>query len=116
MILDELKEILPNVYCKETAHEDWKDKWTKDNPSVGQCVPTALLVQYYFGGEIYKLNNVSHYFNKINGEIIDLTKDQFDFDLDYEDSVHKQPDLKKATTLERFHLLKDKVENYKNIK
>ena len=72
------------------------------------------MVQHYFGGEICKCNNLSHYFNKINGKVIDLTKDQLNFEIDYLDSVIKQPNLEKANTKKRFELLKSKVENYIN--
>ena len=53
MSIEELKCILDNVYSKDTAHRKWRAKWNKNNVTYGQCVPTALLVQYYFGGEIY---------------------------------------------------------------
>ena len=109
MTLEELKSNLDKVYCKETAHPDWQEKWTKNNPTYGQCVPTALLVQYYFGGEIYKHNVENHYFNIIKGQVVDLTRDQFDHALDYSNSELQQPDLTKAKTKERFEMLKNKV-------
>jgi len=76
MISENLKEILLNLYDKSTVHYKWKSRWTKTNPTCGQCVPTALLVQYYFGGDIYKHNVESHYYNIIDGKAIDLTKEQ----------------------------------------
>lgn len=112
MTIDELKKILLEVYSKETAHPDWQDKWSKENPTCGQCVPTALLVQYYFGGDICRHNIESHYFNVINNHVVDLTKEQFDYDLDYSNSVVKQPDQNKANVKQRFELLKDRVEEY----
>lgn len=116
MTLEELKYILDQVYDKDTAHRKWRGKWNKDNPTYGQCVPTALLVQYYFGGEIYKHNIESHYFNVINGKVIDLTKEQFDYELDYSNSKQNQPKLSQSQTNERFELLKLRVENFKNTK
>ena len=113
MTIEELKEILNKVYQKDTAHPKWRARWSKENNTCGQCVPTALVVQYYFGGEIYKHNNESHYFNVISGEVVDLTKEQFDYELDYTNSRPKQPDLHSPQTKERYELLKKRVENYK---
>ena len=47
MTLEELKNILMIVYDKTTVHYKWKVKWSKDNPTFGQCVPTALLVEIF---------------------------------------------------------------------
>lgn len=112
MTIEELKKVLIAAYDKNTAHYKWKEKWSKDNPTVGQCVPTALLVQYYFGGDIYKHNLESHYYNIINGKVIDLTKEQFTYDLDYTNGKIKQPTLSQSKTKERFEVLKKKVEDY----
>jgi hypothetical protein len=112
MTIKMLKEVLLKVYDKSTAHYKWKSKWKKTNPTIGQCVPTALLVQYYFGGDIYKHNVESHYYNVINGEVIDLTKEQFNYELDYTNDKKQQPILSQSKTKERFELLKEKVENY----
>ena len=53
--------------------------------SYGQCAPTAITVQELLGGDILKtyinkLNGgqVRHFYNRIDGEIIDFTSDQFD--------------------------------------
>ncbi len=116
MTLKQLQNALLKSYSEETAYPDWQNKWNKRKPTIGQCAITALLVQFYFGGEIYKHNIEDHYFNFINGEVIDLTKEQFDYRLDYSNSQLKQPDLTKANTLERFELLKNRVENYLNNK
>lgn len=110
MTINELKEILLKIYDKSTVYYKWKSKWTKENPTYGQCVPTALLVQYYFGGDIYKHNIEFHYYNVIDGEVIDLTKDQFKYDLDYSQGKKKQPILSQSETNERFEILKSKVE------
>ena len=113
MSIEELKCILDNVYSKDTAHRKWRAKWNKNNVTYGQCVPTALLVQYYFGGEIYKHNVESHYFNVIDGKVVDLTKEQFDYELDYSNSRQKQPNLSQSQTKERFELLKERVESFR---
>lgn len=114
MTIENLKEILSKVYCKETAYPDCQNVWDKNNPTFGQCAVTSLIVQHYFGGEICKSKNLSHYFNLINNKVVDLTKDQFNFDIDYSDYTIKQPNLDKANTKIRFELLKNKIENFIN--
>lgn len=52
-----------------------------NDPTYGQCAVTAMLVNKFFGGEIRKLwvsGGGTHYFNIINGKIIDLTREQSD--------------------------------------
>ena len=77
-----LELALKNSWTKETSSD--KENWTPDNPAWGQCAVTALVVNDYLGGEIIWANTVlpdgrkvSHYFNKIDGREVDLTRDQF---------------------------------------
>ena len=77
-----LKQALENSWNKDTAYEPLKDKWAVENKSLGQCAVTVLVVNKYFGGEIYKADiegeDYSHFWNVLpNGEVIDLTKKQF---------------------------------------
>ena len=108
---EELKKFLLNIYSKETAHKNYKKKWNKDNPTYGQCVPTVLLVQEIFGGEIYKLEEDFHYYNLIDGKIIDLTKEQFNYDLDYSKGIKKIRPFRNES-VERFELLKNRLITY----
>ncbi|HWT39896.1 MAG TPA: hypothetical protein VN081_01290 [Dongiaceae bacterium] len=78
--------------------------WAKDNPSIGQCAVTALIVQDYLGGEIVNAKalygdvGVSHYFNLIEGELVDLTKGQFKQGTKFADPMAKTGNY--ATTRE----------------
>ena len=52
-----------------------------DDLTYGQCAVTAMIVHDYFGGTIHRIRvdgGGTHYFNKIDGHYIDLTRDQFD--------------------------------------
>ena len=62
-----------------------------DDPSYGQCAITATLVHDMFGGTIHKIKvngGGTHYFNKINGQYVDLTREQFDL---YDLPVNYEP-------------------------
>ncbi len=111
MEINELKENLLKVYDSKTAYP--KCSWSKDNPTLGQCAVTSLIVKDYFGGDIYKHNKENHYFNVIDGKVIDLTKEQFDYELDYTDSRKKMPDLNSGKTKERYELLKERLKSGK---
>lgn len=102
----QLEQILLKVYCKQTAYPKCASQWSEKNPCLGQCAVTALLVKHYFGGKIYKHNTENHYFNVIKGKLVDLTKSQFDYQIDYTNSKPKKPSLFKASTLKRYLLLK----------
>lgn len=69
---------LERCWCAETSF--WPREWTSARPSVGQCAVTALVVHDRFGGEIYRTINqgLMHYWNRVDGVEVDLTRDQFE--------------------------------------
>lgn len=82
--LNDFFEIMLKSWVKEsaypTAQKDPQFNLAND-PTYGQCAVTAMLVNKYFGGDIRKIHvsgGGTHYFNVINGQIFDLTRDQFD--------------------------------------
>ncbi len=79
--IDRFEEILKQAWSKESSY---RHVFEAGNPALGQCAVTALVVQDYFGGKIVWCvaiqpdgTEVSHYFNKIEGKEIDLTRSQF---------------------------------------
>lgn len=77
----ELFAVLEQCWSKETAYPSCQAEWVPNDPSYGQCAVTATLVCDMFGGTIHKIRDKSgmtHYFNKINGHYVDLTREQFD--------------------------------------
>lgn len=82
------KNIVPAAYyvAEDALRRAWggdtsaDESWTPENPELGQCAVTALIVQDLFGGELKRTvaNGVSHYYNSIGGEDVDLTRAQFD--------------------------------------
>lgn len=88
-----------------------------NNPAYGQCSVTALIVQDYLGGEIYRvrIGDGTHYFNKIDGQFFDLTSDQFScrgIDILYEPNEKMSRDycLSNKNTKMRYETLKENVE------
>ncbi len=80
--LSKLEQILKDSWSKETSSDP--DNWSPENPAWGQCAVTSLIVNDCLGGEIVWApailpngKEISHYFNKINGKEIDLTREQF---------------------------------------
>ena len=79
MNVEKLKQLLYKSWSYETCSLGFKKYWSSENPSYGQCAITALIVNDFYGGKIMRcMTSIgSHYYNFINNEIIDLTKDQF---------------------------------------
>lgn len=106
-------EALEKAWCAETSY--WPEKWTEDNPALGQCAITALLVQDYLGGLIVvgKVGRSRHYWNELHDHQLDLTFGQFPegskaVDLGY---VVREKLLRTESTRTRYLLLKDRYEN-----
>ncbi len=88
-------------------------EWSQENPEEGQCAVVALLVQYGYGGVLKRalVNGVSHYWNEINGEVVDLTRAQFKGELVIEDESEREREyvLSFPATVARYELLLDRV-------
>lgn len=119
--LNDLFGVLLKAWTKESAYPSAQNdpEYNKSNdPTYGQCAITATLVYDLFGGTIHKIKvngGGTHYFNKINGHYIDLTKDQFDLyniPINYEpnETIDRKYCGKNADTLNRFNLLKENIE------
>lgn len=79
-MLEELKKVIEVSWSKETCYPTLQDTWNNSNPSLGQCAITALIVNDFLGGKIMRTmqDGISHYYNLVNGKVIDLTIDQFE--------------------------------------
>lgn len=120
--LEELTTAVSNSWSAETSASP--NKWSNDNPALGQCAVTACVVQDYLGGDI--LNSVvtlpdgntdSHYYNVIDGEDLDLTKQQFPAGSSFTDGQPKTKGLASTrdyclsydATRERYETLRNNV-------
>lgn len=79
MKVDELYRIIEMSFEKETCYSFSQDQWNRENPSLGQCAITSLIVNDFMGGKIMRCmcGDVSHYYNIVNDQILDLTVEQF---------------------------------------
>lgn len=77
-----LQKSLSAAWCAATSYD--AARWTAQNPAYGQCAVTACVVQDYLGGDIVWAEalqpdgqKISHFFNRIGGAELDLTRGQF---------------------------------------
>lgn len=111
---DELYNILQNSWSKETCAPRMQDRWSMDNKTLGQCSITAFLAQDIFGGDVYGIplsDGNFHCFNLVNGIKFDLTSEQFEYPLDYDNVVLQNRDdhFKKKEKYQRYLILKNKI-------
>lgn len=107
---EEVKSIIKISWTKETAYPGCQEEWSEKNPQLGQCAVTSLIVNDFFGGKIMRCmcNGISHYYNLVNNEIIDLTVEQFGGVIpNYEESEERERDylLSSSDTKARYYLL-----------
>ena len=93
------------------------------NVTYGQCAITAMLVYDMFGGCIHRIRvngEGTHYFNKIDGCYVDLTREQFDlYDIPivYEPNEQMKREYcgKNPDTKGRYHQLQKNIIRYLKI-
>lgn len=116
--LNDLFFYLLKCWNKDTTYPIFQTNYSKqNNPTQGQCAITAMIVFDLFGGTIHKIRidgDISHYFNKINGYYIDLTRDQFEIDnigISYEKNqlVERNTCNENENTLSRYIKLTEKL-------
>lgn len=114
--LNEFFEIMLKFWVKESAYPSAQKAPQfnlANDPTYGQCAVTAMLVNKFFGGDIRKIRvsgGGTHYFNLINGQVFDLTRDQFDLyniPVDYSTGINVPLQYcgKNANTKARYDIL-----------
>jgi hypothetical protein len=83
-------------------------QWLAANPACGQCSVTALLINELFGGQILKtpLPEGDHFYNRIDGQRIDLTDVQFDTPIHYLDIESDRTEALVGTSASKYAALK----------
>ncbi len=111
-------ELLIKKSCNSaTCYAELRNEWSKSNPTLGHCAIVSMLVNDLFGGDIAKIktNRGNHYFNLIDGKILDVTKEQFeklDIPIDYKEIIMVSRDYLESNpdTMKRYKLLKRRYE------
>ena len=118
--LVELFSVLECCWNEETAYPPYKNDWEESNPSYGQSSITAVLVYDMFGGTIHRIRIPGgriHYFNKLNENYVDLTREQFDIlgiPIEYEPNhkVSREYCFRKEETVYRYKQLQRNIIYY----
>lgn len=112
----ELKRAFEKSWSSETCYPKQKLEWSKNNPALGQCAVTALIINDLLGGEILFNQELNHFWNLLpDGSEIDLTREQFGaVEISESERVTRQEILDSDTafdakTLSRYNRLKEKV-------
>ena len=113
----DLYDSLKHIWSADTCAPRMRDRWTKENPSLGQCSITAFLVQDIFGGKVYgvPLNDGNyHCFNVVDGHVFDITSEQFDHELNYnlDHEQFREVHFSKTEKRERYEILKQRLKEY----
>ncbi len=87
MNIKNIQKVLLECYSKDLCYPKVQCDWNENNRRFGMCAITSLIINDYFGGDICKIyvDGISHYFNLIENNIVDLTKSQFNREIDYKD-------------------------------
>lgn len=115
----ELYDILSDIWCEQTCAPRMRDKWSKNNITLGQCSITAFLAQDIFGGTVYGIlrpDGNYHCYNVVGDCCFDLTSEQFGEEaknLVYKDNPEQFRDVhfSKAEKKERYEYLKKLLED-----
>lgn len=95
--LEHFASLLSQCYAQKTSARP--RFWSRQNPSYGHCALVVIAVHDYFGATMYcgdipfeiaykhKTGFLSHCWNKLNGEVVDLTRAQFSPEFPHGDLV-----------------------------
>ena len=75
-----LYDMLSEIWCADTCAPRLRDRWSKENITLGQCSVTAFLAQDIFGGKVYGIlrpDGNYHCYNVVGDCVFDLTSEQF---------------------------------------
>ena len=115
----ELYDDLAHVWSADTCAPRMRERWSPDDPTVGQCSITAFLVQDIFGGKVFGIplgDGNFHCYNVTQGYTFDLTSEQFgDRALSYTDKYEQSRDVhfSKDEKRLRYELLKKRLDEYR---
>lgn len=99
-----IRSALSKSWSSQTAIQ-----WKSENPALGQCNVTALLIEELFGGRILKtkLQEGYHYYNEIDGHRYDFTDSQFTSQMEYNDLQSSREEAEQGVTIDEMETLKN---------
>lgn len=108
--MENLETIFNLSWELRTCYKDKKHLWNENEPYIGQCAISALIVNDLLGADIMKVKvgKESHYYNILDGEIIDYTKFQYKSgSVNYADGklVFRDELLSDSDTRHRYYIL-----------
>lgn len=112
MNIENIQNLLLTCYSKDLCYPKAQKNWNENNKSFGMCAITSLIINDYFGGSICKIkvDGISHYFNLIENNIIDLTKTQFNHQIEYKDyQIIDREIILNSDTKNRYNILKTRL-------
>jgi hypothetical protein len=100
--VEKLKGQLRQCWSRESSSQ-----WLAENPARGQCNVTALIIHESFGGEILKtpVDGQWHFYNRVNGQVYDLTAEQFSTPPQYLDLPSDRHEALAGTTARQYEAL-----------
>lgn len=109
--IDKLKDALRAAWSRSSS-----TLWSEDNPARGQCGVTALVVNDLLGGEIVKtrFEQLWHFYNVIDGKVIDFTESQFDAPIAYDNRISNRDEAFADTNARQYDYLKSAVQHCLN--
>lgn len=110
--VENIQKVLLECYSKDLCYPKVQDDWSENNKCFGICAITFLIINDYFCGDICKIHvdGINHYFNLVENKVIDLTSNQFNWEIDYKD--YQIIDRQKILTLDtknRYNILKSRL-------
>ncbi len=87
-------------------------RWKLDNPALGQCGVTALVVHDHLGGKILKTRygDLWHFYNFIADVPVDFTKSQFNEKINYDNVPSSREEAFADTNKEQYDYLRSTVD------
>lgn len=101
-----LQEALEAAWSIETSAT-----WRSDNPALGQCSVTALVVQDILGGDLAKteIGGAWHFYNIVDGARRDCSASQFVELPVYSDLRASRDEVLLDTSPEQYRILRQRV-------
>ena len=114
----DLYDALSHIWCWYSCAPRYRDEWSEENMTLGQCSITSFLVQDIFGGKVYGVpreEGIFHCFNVAGGREFDLTSEQYGDEVltytrDFEQS--REEHLSNKDKFERYKYLCDELHKY----